>query len=207
MPQDALKEIGNKLAGSILSGYWDLVKSLPWWVWIFIAIFVLMAIFNFLMSQERSMRGKINLGIIQLFFDNVYYYFFQRQKILKSGINDLDKMNGHDFEFYLKSLFEKLGYQTTHVGVSTSDHRGDMGGDLIIEKDNIRTAVQAKCYHSFVGIDAVREVIGAMNYYNCSKAIVVTNSNYTNEAITLARVSRVELWNRHKLVEVIPGTK
>lgn len=159
------------------------------------------------MRQERSRVNRRYYNQIELFFDNLFYFLFQRGKVIKSGINEIDKMNGHDFEFYLKYLFEKLGYKATHVGTSYSDHRGDFGGDVIIEKDGLRTAVQAKCYGGLVGIDSVREVMGAMKYYQCPKAIVVTNSNFTNEAKTMAQAGEVELWDRNKLIEVIASTK
>lgn len=204
-------EINNILVSTI-KGTFDafliITKSLPWWVWIVITIIILMKIFNNLMRQEISVSRRSYDNQIELFFINLYYLLFRKGKVIKSGINEIDKMSGKDFEFYLKYLFERLGYQATRVGTSASDHRGDFGGDVIIEKDGIRTAIQAKCYNNRpVGIDAVREVMGAMQYYKCSKAIVITNSDFTNEAITMAQVSGVELWNRNKLIDTITSAK
>ncbi|MGH7193327.1 MAG: restriction endonuclease, partial [Candidatus Saccharimonadales bacterium] len=55
-------------------------------------------------------------------------------------------MSGTDFEKYLADVFRKAGYAVEHVGRS-----GDHGADLIIEKDAIRTAVQAKRQKDSVG--------------------------------------------------------
>lgn len=202
----------SKILVSTLKGIFDafliITKSLPWWVWIVITIIILMKIFNNLMRQEKFVSKRSYDSQLGLFFINLYYFLFQRGKVIKSGINEIDKMSGKDFEFYLKYLFDRLGYKATRVGTSASDRRGDFGGDVIIEKDGIRTAIQAKCYNNRpVGIDAVREVMGAMQYYKCSKAMVVTNSNFTNDAITMAQVSGVELWNRNKLIDTIASVK
>ena len=207
MNQYDVNNIGMLMVKDTFVAFWSVIKALPWWCWVVVAILILITIFNNLMSQERSRVGKRYDNQIELFIDNLFYYLFQRGKVIKSGISEIDKMSGKDFEFYLKYLFERLGYKATHVGTSYADHRGDFGGDVIIEKDGLRTAVQAKCYGGLVGIDAVREVMGAMKYYQCPKAIVVTNSNFTNEAKTQAQASEVELWDRNKLVEVIASSK
>jgi HJR/Mrr/RecB family endonuclease len=207
MDNSALNNLSWTLAKGFIDGFIEFIKLMPWWVWIFLIVLILMSVFNSLMLKERSVAGSRYMNQIELFFNNLIYYLFKRQKVIKSGINDIDNMSGKVFEYYLKYLFERLGFKATHVGTSTSDHRGDMGGDVIIEKDGVKTAIQAKCYRGFVGIDAVREVMGAKNYYQCQKAMVVTNSGFTNEAITMAKVSGVELWDRNKLIGVIAGSK
>lgn len=200
--------------GEIYSFAWQMIKNtfdglflfarlLPFWIWIVVVVLILIAIFNRMMLQERYISSRKYENQIDLFFMNLYYYFFERKKIIKSGINDIDKMSGKDFEFYLKNLFERLGYKATHVGHSAAGYRGDFGGDLIIEKDNIKTVIQAKYYHGYVGIDAVRQAMGALKIYQCQKAMVVTNYFYTNEAITMAKAGDVELWDRKKLIEKI----
>jgi restriction system protein len=187
----------------IFEGMFLFIKQMPFWAWIVMAVFILIVIFNKMMLHKRYVSSRKYENQIDLFFMNLYYYLFERNKIIKSGISEVDKMSGKDFEFYLKYLFEKMGYKATHIGHSASGHRGDFGGDVIVEKDNIKTVIQAKCYNGLVGIDAVREVMGAMKYYQCQKAMVVTNSNFTYEAITMAQRADIELWGRNKLIEKI----
>lgn len=67
---------------------------------------------------------------------------------------------------------------------------------LLLKKDGIRTVVQAKRYKGKVGVKAIQEVIGAKGYYNCDRAMVITNSYFTRQAKELADKNGVELWNR-----------
>ena len=60
-------------------------------------------------------------------------------------INDIDRMNGYAFEFVLKELFKKMGYRVIHTTLSN-----DQGADLIIEKFNVKTVIQAKNWQNNV---------------------------------------------------------
>jgi restriction system protein len=47
------------------------------------------------------------------------YQLWEKQRLAKSGIDDIDNMSGKTFEKYLEVLFEKLGYRverTRYVG-------------------------------------------------------------------------------------------
>ncbi|MDP2966794.1 MAG: restriction endonuclease, partial [bacterium] len=108
-------------------------------------------------------------------------------------------LSGAEFEKLLYRLFEAMGYKVELTGKS-----GDQGGDLIANKQGERILVQAKCYRDWsAGNAAVQQVVGAMRYYDCNKAIVVTTSHFTNEAITLAKANKVELISRERLQELL----
>lgn len=117
-------------------------------------------------------------------------------------INDFTELNGYEFEGYLKDLFEYLGYTVLATPLS-----GDQGADLIISKDNEKTVVQAKKYNSAVTNKAIQEIVAAKYHYKSSKAIVVTNSTFTESAIELALSNNVELWDGRKLTDVINSIK
>lgn len=123
--------------------------------------------------------------------------FLNIQKVvLQKTIKDVDDLpNGYAFQEFLKDFFEIRGY---HAVVSKKS--GDMGGDIIIAKGNIRTSIQTKLYSSSVGVSAIQEVYASLNYYNCSKGIVITNNYFTKPAKQLAKVNGVELWDRDKLI-------
>ena len=112
---------------------------------------------------------------------------------------EIDKMDGPTFENFLAVLFQKSGYSVKRVG----SFAGDYGADLIIEKDNLKSVVQAKRYKSLVGIDSVREALGAIKFYQCQTSMVVTNSYFTNQARKLALVNQITLWDRNVLTEKI----
>lgn len=118
-------------------------------------------------------------------------------------ISAVDQMTGRQFEKYLKKLFTDLGYIVDLTGTTYYQHRGDFGGDLVIQKDGIKTTIQAKCSNDFIGINAIREVIGARDHYECQKAVVVTNNYFTKDAKIQAKDSDVVLIDRDNLIELI----
>ena len=110
------------------------------------------------------------------------------------AIENIDTLNGYEFENFLKILFEKMGYNVKNTPLS-----GDQGADLVIERFGEKIVVQAKCYSNKVPNKAVQEVVASKAQYNADKAIVVTNNYFTNSAIELANSNGVELINRDKL--------
>lgn len=137
--------------------------------------------------------------VLGVYISVVYVLNKQRTERLKrSGIADIDKMDGRQFELYLGHLFRGHGY-IAEVTQST----GDYGADLIISKGGNKIVVQAKRYSKNVGLKAVQEAFTAMNHYNASEAWVVTNSDYTEQAYNLAKSNGVRLINRQKLIDMI----
>jgi len=110
-------------------------------------------------------------------------------------MDDVDSMSGQEFEQLLVQLFSARGYQVERTKVT-----GDQGGDLILQKLRERVVLQAKRWSGPVGNSAVQEVVAAIKYYGCSRAMVVTNSTYTKSAVDLAAANGVELWDRARLV-------
>ena len=120
-----------------------------------------------------------------------------RKRYMNSGIYQVDKMSGEEFERYLKCHFEKLGYR---VELTPKSH--DYGADLIMRKDGERIVIQAKRYKESVGIKAVQEILGALQYYKADKGYVVTNSkSFTKSAIDLARNTSIVLWSRKDIID------
>lgn len=108
-------------------------------------------------------------------------------------------LSGSGFEKLLYRLFEAMGYKVELIGKS-----GDQGGDLIANKEGKRILIQAKCYRDWsTGNAAVQQVAGAMKLYDCNKAIVVTTSHFTPEAIVLAKANQIELVSKEQLQELL----
>jgi restriction system protein len=121
-----------------------------------------------------------------------------RTKLRKSNINEIDSMDGVQFEHYLKELYKSKGYR-----VELTPTTGDFGADLILNKDGKRFVVQAKRYSKPVGIKAVQEVVSAIKMYRATEAWVVTNNVYTKAAIELAKTHDVVLIGREQLIDLI----
>jgi HJR/Mrr/RecB family endonuclease len=113
-------------------------------------------------------------------------------------INDVDNLNGYEFENLLKVLLEKKGYHVENTPLS-----GDQGADLIINKLGERITVQAKCYNGMVSNKAVQEVVASIAYYRANRGIVITNSDFTSSAYDLADSNNIELINRKQLEKMI----
>jgi HJR/Mrr/RecB family endonuclease len=116
----------------------------------------------------------------------------------KITLSDIDKMDGVEFELFLKKLFQNMSYS-----VDLTPTTNDMGADLILSKSGERISVQAKNWSANVGNSAIQEVVGSLKYYQTQRGIVISSSDFSNQAITLAHHNRIELWNRNKLNEMI----
>ncbi|MDQ0191618.1 restriction endonuclease [Alicyclobacillus cycloheptanicus] len=120
------------------------------------------------------------------------------EKLKRSGIRDIDKMDGRQFEHYLGHLFKSQGYN-----VQVTRASGDFGADLVLQKDGKVIVVQAKRHSKNIGIKAVQEAQASIAHYKAHEAWVVSNRDYTEEAKSLAKSNGVRLVNRNDLVEMI----
>lgn len=116
-------------------------------------------------------------------------------------LHSIDAMDGTQFEEFLSVLFAHLGYRVQHVGRSH-----DFGADLVLTSRRQRIVVQAKRYAGNVGIGAVQEALGAVQYYRGTRGMVVASSGFTESARVLAARSRVELWDRQRLAAAMART-
>ncbi len=126
------------------------------------------------------------------------FNYKERIRYLRSGIRDVDKMGGIEFEKFLLYHFQKLGYTAETTSIT-----GDYGADLILKKDHEKIIVQAKRYKEKVGIKAIQEVVAAVGHYKAIKGYVITNNFFTKPAINLAASNHIELWDREKLITVM----
>jgi restriction system protein len=125
----------------------------------------------------------------------LFQRLYEARRLSRSGIREIDRMDGKRFEEYLEFLFRKLDYR-----VQRTPYLGDYGADLVIEKEGLRTVIQAKRSRHRVGIKAVQEAAAAQGYYGCTAAMVVTNSAFTPAAVRLARANGVLLGDREWLI-------
>lgn len=122
----------------------------------------------------------------------------RRKKINLSGILEVDKMTGIQFEKFLMLRYRSKGYIVKETPIS-----GDFGADLVLHKDSRKIVVQAKRYSKTVGLKAVQEVSSAKPHYKADEAWVVTNNYFTAAAKQLAATNNVRLINRDQLIEIL----
>ncbi|MEF8680460.1 UNVERIFIED_CONTAM: restriction endonuclease [Bacillus cereus] len=124
-------------------------------------------------------------------------YKLHMEELRQSSIDDIDQMNGLQFEKYLGSLYQSLGYNT-----EVTKGSGDFGADLILENNSEKIIIQAKRYSNKVSIQAVQEIVAAKGFYNAEHAWVVTNNYFTAPARKLADANNVLLIDRDLLIKL-----
>ena len=121
----------------------------------------------------------------------IVFKIWKHKRCLASDMMRIDCMTGIEFENYLGEKFQSFGYD-----VSVTPASNDYGADLIIQKDGRRIAVQAKRWESKINNTAVQEVTAAIKYYQCDGGMIVSNSELTANAMELAKVNNIIVWER-----------
>ena len=103
----------------------------------------------------------------------------------------VDTMSGLAFEKIVCMLLERQGYEAGNMRASS-----DYGVDIIINKGKERIAVQVKRSKNKIARKAISDAVAGMKYYNCNKAMVVTNSEFTEDAREFARGTECILIDR-----------
>jgi restriction endonuclease len=121
----------------------------------------------------------------------------------KYTLKQLDKMDGHQFEYACADILKANGYK--HVKVTRGS--GDFGVDVIAEKDKVRYAIQCKRYNHKLDNTPIQEVVGGLAYYQCDKGAVMTNQYFTEPAKQLAQVNDIKLLDRDTLSHMVDKTE
>ncbi len=159
---------------------------------------------EFIMLCWRKGFNQPSCDICHEIIGHILTYGFTKrrsnQKKTKSIITkrQQDIKKGKAFEEFMAPIFRRMGYYVT-----ITPHSPDFGADLILEYQDIRTAVQLKFQTAKVGAPAVQEVIAGREYYHCQKAVVLIYRDFTEPAKDLARRASVELWDGNKLNEIL----
>ena len=114
-------------------------------------------------------------------------------------LEQLDMMEGHEFEYAVAELLRSNGWKDVEV----TQGSGDYGIDILARRMNVKYAIQCKCYSSPVGPTAVQQAVAGVKCYNCDAAAVITNRNFTKHAETIANANGVRLWGREFLIQLI----
>jgi len=112
---------------------------------------------------------------------------------------DIDLMEGHEFEYYCAELLKQCGFQEVEV----TQGSGDYGIDILAEKEGVTYAIQCKCYTSPVGVKAVQEAYAGRDYYDRMVGVVLTNQYFTRPAVEAAEKLKILLWDRDYLESML----
>ena len=103
-------------------------------------------------------------------------------------------MDGKKYEKRVAGYLCDRGFHAVEVTKAS----GDYGVDITARKLGKRYAVQCKYYSRPVGVNAVQQVVGGKAYYECDRAMVVTNTTFTRQARELADLNDVILVQNYK---------
>lgn len=111
---------------------------------------------------------------------------------------EIDLMEGHDFEYYCADLLKEHGFQEVEVTKAS----GDYGVDILAQREGITYAIQCKRYDAPVGVHAIQEVYAGRDYYDCMVGAVMTNQYFTEPAVKVAQKLKILMWDRDYLEEM-----
>ena len=119
-----------------------------------------------------------------------------------TSVTNVDRMEGHEFEYFCAELLEKCGFE--HVTVTRGS--GDQGVDVLAFKEDIKYAIQCKNYSTPLGNKPIQEVYAGKTFYHCHVGVVMTNSTFTKGAIELAESVGVILCDKARLDKMMVKT-
>lgn len=102
----------------------------------------------------------------------------------------MNYQDGFEFEHRCAAFLKTKGYRK----VSVTPPSGDQGIDVIAYKSGVKYGIQCKYYSAPVGNKAVQEAYSGARFYDCDRAVVMTNHTFTKAARELADKLEVELW-------------
>lgn len=120
-------------------------------------------------------------------------------KHCRFSISDVDHLTGQEFEFFMANILRYNGFEKVRVTKATRDH----GVDILASKDSQTYAIQCKRWSNTLGVLPIQEVFSGKSFYDCDVAVVVTNSQFSKDAIQLAAKIGVRLWDRSVLISMM----
>ena len=146
--------------------------------------------------QEKLTEMLMQNGEEQMLQDYESDLLAEDEDVTSITIEDVDEMDGYQFEEFVAQLFQEMGYRTEVTSSS-----GDYGIDVIAKRKGLTIGIQAKRYSDKVPNKAVQEVIAGITFYNLDQGLVITNNYYTKPAQNQAKGTNVLLWDRDMLLQ------
>lgn len=122
----------------------------------------------------------------------------KNQKLRAIQLSGVDVMDGFVFEKYVEELLKNQGFHNVRL-----TEKYDLGIDAIADKDGEKWGIQIKRNRGKTKAESVRQAVTALNHYKCTRAMVVSNSQFTGAARQLAESNRCVLIDRQQLGEWI----
>ncbi len=141
-------------------------------------------------------------GLFVGFFMAFYSNISKKNKGNIERKTNIKNAIGNDFEWLCAEILRNNGFEN----VVLTKGSGDRGIDILASRYEMKYAFQCKKYSRPVGNKAVQEAYSGRDIYKADVAVVMTNSNFTKQAINDARDLQVELWDGYKLKMLIKSS-
>mgnify|MGYP000884861240 CR=1 FL=1 len=119
---------------------------------------------------------------------------------------NLAAIDWQDFENLIREIFEQeFNYNGGEVKITQASRDGGVDA-IAFDPDPIRggkIVIQAKRYTNVVGVSAVRDLFGTVMNEGATKGILVTTSNYGNDAYEFAAGKPITLMNGANLLYLL----
>jgi hypothetical protein len=146
-----------------------------------------------------SFTFHLGIGVLLFCLSAVFELYPKwREKLRFRGLemDNVDHLSPREFEFYVAEVLKSQGFATTVTNAS-----GDLGTDVVAEKDGVKWSVQCKRYSGGVDRRAVSDAVAAKAHYACDRAMVVTTGEFRAGAKQLAEATQCELVDRSSLAD------
>ena len=181
----------------LLTGADRKYRFLP--LWKRVLRFLIFPVFLFFIAAsvlgfaENDLRTGFTLFAVALVVLLVYHVLFG----LTANITDsaIEAMSGAEFEEFCADVLAKNGYHDVKVTHASNDY----GADITAARNGEIWVVQCKRYSTKLGNTPVQEVVASMSYYGAQRAAVMTNAEFTPNAVRLAEKNGVLLIDREML--------
>lgn len=117
---------------------------------------------------------------------------------------DYTQMTGYEFEDYISAVLEQYGFSVTKTSYS---HDGGIDLLAIYEKPLFagKYLIQCKNWVGAVGQPEVRDLYGVVMSERANKGILITPSDFTEQAYEFAKDKNIELVNGKVLQAILDG--
>lgn len=96
-----------------------------------------------------------------------------------------------EYEKLVADLFKSKGYK-----VEQTSANNDYGVDVFAENEREKIAIQVKMYGKTarkINRQMIMELFGAKSYFSCSRAVIVTNGKFTDNALEVANRLNIDI--------------
>lgn len=163
-------------------------------IWILVGITVALIIGTCLFKFKIEKRPEVDTPLQK---NSIYNH---NPDNLTREIRYMDRLNGYEFEDYTAWLLKRNGF----IGIKQTGKDHDYGLDMLAYKDHIAYGIQCKHYKNWrIGRKTIKHTADGAHFYGTQKAVVMTNTRFSREAVRAHKFFNVELWGRSILIKMI----